>query len=103
MFSMKDFPKSYDNGDFSDERSDDIAKPVFKYEVIITEISKITLEKGQVLIVKIPKEMTSGEIRDFAKALEDAFGTAANQITIVRKDIDFEITEIKPQTNHPLY
>lgn len=78
-------------------------EPSTEWKATIVEISKVTIEEGEILLVKVPKDWPARQVQGLAETLSKVFGDKADQIAIVSKEVDFEKADIKASSLHPLY
>ncbi len=96
----------YDEDDSFCEEPEKTKEEKNDLQEIITEVQKITIKDGEVLVVKVPKNyMTDPDfIHQMRYVMECAFGkdnVQSGRVMMVPDDIKFQKVEIK--NKHPLY
>lgn len=79
-----------------------------KMEVVVTEVSKLSVKPGEVLIVRFPSTYSQSEIEQIYKAFALALGpTSGARILMVPDDLGISKVEVEGapegQSFHPLY
>lgn len=73
-------------------------------EVVITEINKISVKLGEVLVIRFPSSYSNSDVERIYKSFILALGpTSGARILMVPDDLDISKIEAAGQSSHPLY
>lgn len=106
-------PKGYnmDNGmmyydywdsEFDDEEDTKITEKPDESSVPVREIEKIECKPGDILLFKMPKDMSDSDLERYRKGLSQFFRARGVDVILTVEDIDVKKITPPPQ-KHPLY